>query len=355
MRTPSRILAPSLALALAGALAARADRPAAAEGGLAEILGGAWSITMTANYSSCDDVRVGDVRKVEWQIRPKGAAEFAVVEKGGKKGDPTAYVGEITRGAPPVVMFRAKKQAGAELRVEDDQLVGRVVMAKPKGPCAVVYDAVATRTSPPMVVELGDRDPEDGDFTLDEALAGLPGSGKLMADLETPLGTITCELFPKEAPRTTASFVGLARGRRAFRDPDTGKWVRGRRFYDGLAFHRVIPSFMIQGGDPLSLNYADPRVGTGNPGFTLPDESQFSYHLFDEPGRLAMAHAGIGTAGSQFFITETPSAPHLDRRGYTIFGQCGPLDVIRKIARVPRDTRDKPNDPVTMKIRIYRQ
>ena len=95
-----------------------------------------------------------------------------------------------------------------------------------------------------------DDDPAKGNFTLEEATKGLPGSGPLTAKIETTLGTFTCELYDKQAPITVANFVGLARGLRPWKDPKTGKWVK-KPFYDGLIFHRVIPGFMIQGGDPL--------------------------------------------------------------------------------------------------------
>lgn len=321
---------------------------------VAEILVGTWQVVMTANYSSCDDISVGDVRNVEWRITAEGDRNsFTAVESGGRQGDPKRYAGELTKGSPPTVMFRAKKQAGAELRMHGADLVGRYVLAKKKGPCAAVYDVVATRTDPPAPeADAGATDPEVGDFTLAEATAGLPQGGTLMAEITTQLGVMTCELFPNEAPRTVASFVGLARGRRAWRDPATGRWVRNRPFFDGLAFHRVIPDFMIQGGDPLSRNYADTALGTGGPGYELPNETTAQLS-FDRAGRLAMANAGPDTGGSQFFITEGP----VERLNgsYTIFGQCDGLDVVKQVARVERTDRDKPRTAVTMKVRIYRR
>lgn len=194
---------------------------------------------------------------------------------------------------------------------------------------------------------------DPGDFTLEEATQGLEGEGSLRAEIETPKGTIRCDLFPEHAPRTVASFVGLARGVRPWKDPKTGQWVTGQPFFDGLAFHRVIPGFMIQGGDPLSRSYGDPAIGTGDPGYELPDEIVPELR-FDRPGRLAMANAGPNTAGSQFFITEK-EVRRLDG-GYTIFGQCADLDVVKQIARVPVDhpEHNKPLEPLTMKVRIAR-
>jgi peptidyl-prolyl cis-trans isomerase A (cyclophilin A) len=193
---------------------------------------------------------------------------------------------------------------------------------------------------------------ENGPLTLAEATAGLPAEGKLYADITTPQGKISCELYPEAAPETVASFVGLARGLRAWKDPESRSWVK-RPFYNGLAFHRVIPRFMIQGGDPLSRDYDHPGIGSGGPGFTLPDELAADLR-FDRPGRLAVANTGPRThsGGSQFFITEVPY-PSLDG-GYVIFGQCDAPDVVQAITRLPA-TADKPEQPVTMKVEISRR
>ncbi len=219
-----------------------------------------------------------------------------------------------------------------------------------------------TRAAPPPPVKLDARpaappaagpteDPEHGQFTLEQAVLGLPGTGKLHARIVTDKGDIVCELFPERAPVTVASFVGLARGTRAFLELDTGYWVK-RPFFDGLAFYRVIPDFMIQGGDPRSRDYSHPYLGTGGPGYSLPDEIAPGIK-FDRPGRLAMANAGPGTAGSQFFITEVAQAD-LDGK-YTIFGQCGAIAVVKAIARVPRNDKDKPAEAVRMKVDIFRK
>lgn len=192
----------------------------------------------------------------------------------------------------------------------------------------VMFFAVLLMTSVPEVDAAGEKLP--------------PG---LYAVMETNLGDITIELFPEEAPKTVENFVGLAEGKREWVDPKARKKVK-RPLYDGLIFHRVIPGFMIQGGDPM-------RNGMGGPGYQFEDE--FSSKLkFDRPGRLAMANAGPNTNGSQFFITEG-ATPHLNNR-HTIFGQVFKgQDVVRKIARVPRDRRDKPNHDVTLKkVRIVK-
>jgi peptidyl-prolyl cis-trans isomerase A (cyclophilin A) len=125
---------------------------------------------------------------------------------------------------------------------------------------------------------------------------------------------------------------------RPWKDPKTNQWVK-KPLYDGLIFHRVIPGFMIQGGDPLG-------TGTGNPGYRFADE--FSPDLtFDKPALLAMANAGPGTNGSQFFITEGTPA-HLNGR-HTIFGKCDPFSLVTKITSVERGPRDKPVTDVVMK------
>lgn len=161
------------------------------------------------------------------------------------------------------------------------------------------------------------------------------------AVFETTLGKIVCRLFEKEAPQTVANFIGLTEGTKEWTDPKTGEKTK-KPLYDGLIFHRVIPDFMIQGGDPRG-------DGTGGPGYQFGDE--FSPNLkHDRPGRLSMANAGPGTNGSQFFITEK-ATPWLDGR-HTIFGEVVEgQEVVSKIARVARsqDGRDRPLTPVVMK------
>jgi peptidyl-prolyl cis-trans isomerase A (cyclophilin A) len=159
------------------------------------------------------------------------------------------------------------------------------------------------------------------------------------AVLETNMGNITCTLFPDKAPMTVENFVGLATGTKEWRNPVSGAKKSNTPLYDGTIFHRVIPNFMIQGGDPAGN-------GTGDPGYKFKDE--FSDLRFDQGGRLAMANSGPGTNGSQFFITEA-AVPHLNNK-HTIFGQCTPLSLVSQIARVPRDPNtDKPFKPVVIK------
>ncbi|HTQ05879.1 MAG TPA: peptidylprolyl isomerase [Polyangiaceae bacterium] len=165
-------------------------------------------------------------------------------------------------------------------------------------------------------------DPLKGVFTLDDATKGLPGKGSLVAELKTDMGTLSCELFDDKAPITVANFVGLARGIRPWKNP-SGEWVK-KPGYDGTTFHRVIKGFMIQGGDPLG-------TGAGEPGYVIPDEI-WPGATHDHRGELCMANRGKNTNGMQFFITDG-GPKHLDG-GYTIFGQCGPDDLIEKLASV---------------------
>jgi peptidyl-prolyl cis-trans isomerase A (cyclophilin A) len=165
------------------------------------------------------------------------------------------------------------------------------------------------------------------------------------ATLETSQGTMVCRLFEKEAPQTVANFIGLAEGTKEFTDPRTGKKEK-RPFFDGLAFHRVIPNFMIQGGCPLG-------TGTGGPGYRFADEFHPSLR-HDKPGKLSMANSGPGTNGSQFFVT-VAATPWLDNR-HSIFGEViEGQDVATKIAETPRDSSDRPRTPVILEhVRIER-
>jgi peptidyl-prolyl cis-trans isomerase A (cyclophilin A) len=160
----------------------------------------------------------------------------------------------------------------------------------------------------------------------------------LKATLKTNRGDIVINLFPDHAPATVENFTGLAEGTKDYKD-DAGR--SGERYYDGLSFHRVIDGFMIQGGCPLG-------TGTGGPGYTFKDE--FHPELqFDRPYLLAMANAGPGTNGSQFFITVGPT-PHLNRR-HTIFGEVADQagrDVVDAIASTPTAAGDRPAEPVVI-------
>jgi peptidyl-prolyl cis-trans isomerase A (cyclophilin A) len=166
--------------------------------------------------------------------------------------------------------------------------------------------------------------------------------------MDTSMGRITCQFFQRQAPVAVANFIGLAEGTKDWTDPTTNKVQRHKRYYDGTIFHRVIPEFMIQGGDPTG-------TGMGDPGYKFDDE--FDPNLnFDRAGRLAMANSGPNTNGSQFFITELPFES--GNQHYVIFGQCddASVDVVKAIARVPRDSNDKPLTPVVLeKVTIVRE
>jgi peptidyl-prolyl cis-trans isomerase A (cyclophilin A) len=156
------------------------------------------------------------------------------------------------------------------------------------------------------------------------------------AVIHTTAGKITVKLFPDRAPKTVENFLGLASGKKEWTDPN-GKKQKGKALYEGTIFHRVIPGFMIQGGDPAGN-------GTGGPGFTFEDETKPS-DSFDKPGILAMANAGPNTNGSQFFIT-VKATPWLNGR-HTIFGEVtSGMDVVEKIVSAPRDAGDRPQKPV---------
>jgi peptidyl-prolyl cis-trans isomerase A (cyclophilin A) len=163
----------------------------------------------------------------------------------------------------------------------------------------------------------------------------------LYMTIETSMGDIHCKLFEKEAPNTVRIIVGLATGKLSYIDPRTKQKASGKPFYDGLTFHRVIPRFMIQGGDPLGTGEGEP----GGPDFPFKDEFTPSLR-FNIPGRLAMANAGPNTNGSQFFITEV-ATPYLDDK-HTIFGQCEELSVVKAIARTPAD-EERPVTPVIIR------
>ena len=170
------------------------------------------------------------------------------------------------------------------------------------------------------------------------APSGSAASGNPKAIFDTTAGKLTCTLFPSKAPETVKNFIGLASGAKDWKNPVSHATKHGVPLYDGTIFHRVIPNFMIQGGDPAGN-------GSGDPGYSFKDE--FSDLKFDQPGRLAMANSGPNTNGSQFFITEVP-VPHLNGK-HTIFGQCDAASValVKQIARKPRDPRDdRPFNPV---------
>ena len=179
--------------------------------------------------------------------------------------------------------------------------------------------------------------------TTVKATKTAPPAAPPEAILHTTAGDMKCELFPDQAPKAVANFIGLAKGTKPWKDPVTNKPITGKPLYDGVIFHRVIPNFMIQTGDPSG-------TGSGDVGFEFADELRADL-VFDKPGRLAMANRGLNTNSSQFFITEVP-LPFLNpcfndeicmggqrpkNSGYVIFGQCddATVELVKKIARMP--------------------
>lgn len=190
-------------------------------------------------------------------------------------------------------------------------------------------------------------DPIRGDFPLEKALSGIEGDGKLHAEIVTGRGVMSCELFLDRTPITIANFVALARGLRPVLDEETDSW-EPRPYYDGTTFHRVIPGFMIQGGDPSG-------TGFGNPGYVIQDEVAPDLR-HEEAGMLSMANKGASTGSAQFFVTLGP-APHLDGK-HTVFGQCddASLKVADDISLTPRGPDDRPLEPEIIEtIRILKK
>jgi peptidyl-prolyl cis-trans isomerase A (cyclophilin A) len=164
-------------------------------------------------------------------------------------------------------------------------------------------------------------------------MARKPGT---YAIFNTSQGTIVAELFEADAPETVANFIGLAEGTKQWES----RSKKGDKLYDGTVFHRVIPEFMIQGGDPEG-------TGMGGPGYKFADETRGSKHGFQEKGKLAMANAGPNTNGSQFFITVAPTTWLTGK--HTIFGEVVEgYDIVEKISKVSRDGMDRPKTPVTL-------
>lgn len=175
-------------------------------------------------------------------------------------------------------------------------------------------DLAAAAAAPPS-----NPDPLSGRFSLEDATEGLAAKGDLVATIDTDLGTLECRLFEQQAPINVANFVGLARGLRPFWSGT--EWTK-RPAFDGTLFHRIMKGFMIQGGT---------RTADEEAGYVIPDENTGALH--DRPGQLCMANRGKDTASRQFFITDG-AASHLDG-GFTIFGECEPIELVHKLASVP--------------------
>ena len=205
----------------------------------------------------------------------------------------------------------------------------------------VAQPVKTTTPTPPTPMPTGGGkggDPMNGSFSVSDATKDLAGKGSIVAKIETSKGVLQCKLFDDKAPVTVANFIGLATGKRSWKDPNSGQWVN-KPAYDGTGFHRIIKGFMIQGGDPKGN-------GSGEPGYVIKDEL-WEGAKHDRAGLLCMANRGPNTNGAQFFITDAAAA-HLDT-SYTIFGECAPVEIVHDIANVPTGMQDKPQTPVTIK------
>ncbi len=207
---------------------------------------------------------------------------------------------------------------------------------------ALAVSTAAAQTAPPARRGAPPAAPKPAVPAARPSPAAQPGKlpPGTYAQFTTSMGNFTARLFTADAPKTVENFVGLATGRKAWRDPRTGAMVH-RRYYNNVLFHRVMPNFMIQGGDPTG-------TGTGGPGFTFPDEIS-PKHRHNKAGILSMANTGPNTNGGQFFITVAPY-PSLDGH-FTIFGEIvAGLEHVIAISKVPRNRRDdRPVTPVVIK------
>lgn len=235
------------------------------------------------------------------------------------------------RHLPIIVCIAALAGCTAELKEENNALL-RTLEVQERELASVVTE------NGQLKLQLADLEAEKKRADLATSLGMHPGES-IWALLLTSRGEILCELLPRSAPLTVANFVKLAEGSKPWQDHETKETVSGTPYYDGTLFHRVIPKFMVQGGDRSG-------TGRGTPGFVIPDEIDPALkHL---PGTLSMANTGApNTGGSQFFITEV-AAPQLDGK-HSAFGTCEPLSLIREIAGLPRDGSDRPLEPLLLR------
>lgn len=214
---------------------------------------------------------------------------------------------------------------------------------KPATPTPTQGEPAAARPAQPAAQPPADevRKPTAEDYAT--YTKDIPGEGPIIATISTTMGDLHCELYGDKVPMTVANFIGLGRGLHTWKHPRTGVVEKNKPFYDGIIFHRVIPGFMSQTGDPLGL-------GMGGPGYKFGDEFDPTLR-HDKPGTLSMANSGPGTNGSQFFITEVPT-PHLDNR-HTVFGHCAEGDLVKKINNVEKDPTDpsgsRPKETISIK------
>lgn len=245
---------------------------------------------------------------------------LAACTNGGQAAEPTAAAEGTPEAAP-------EAEAAA---VAADEASG-------DGEAVAAAGDEAVQAEPAAVEQPAGEVPAVGSETPAEIFAAIPGDGDIWVTFVTSMGEIHCDLFEDEVPNTVANFVGLATGNKTYIEPDSGEAMRGN-FYDGLIFHRVIPDFMVQGGDPTG-------TGRGGPGYRFEDEIVPSLR-HDRAGLLSMANAGPNTNGSQFFITER-ATPHLNDR-HAVFGACESVEVSNRIARVPTGPGNRPLQDVVM-------
>lgn len=250
------------------------------------------------------------------------------------------FVAACKSGAPPEPESRKEGMEVVKSAAAATQTASAKAAPTPPPPPAPTERK--TEAKPVAQVPVSEGDPVKGKFSLEDATKGLPGQGKLVAEMKTDKGTLECELYSDKAPITVANFVGLARGVRPWKTPG-GDWVK-KPLYDGTVFHRIIKGFMIQGGDPKGN-------GSGDPGYVIPDEI-WENARHDQIGLLCMANRGPNTNGSQFFVMDGVAA-HLDG-GYTIFGKCTPESVIESLASSEVQGDRAVNPPKIQKVTIKR-
>ncbi len=239
--------------------------------------------------------------------------------------------GEPTQAAP-------EAPAAVEGAAAEGEAAGEGSAQAQAEPAAeAAAEPAAAAAEPAAVAAPAGEVPALNSETTADLLAAVPGDGDLWVTFVTSMGEIHCDLFEDQVPNTVANFVGLASGNKTYIDTDSNEPQRGA-FYDGLIFHRVIPDFMIQGGDPTG-------TGRGGPGYRFEDEFVPSLR-HDRAGLLSMANSGPNTNGSQFFITDR-ATPHLNDR-HSIFGACENTDIVAAIARVPTGPGSRPLQDVAM-------
>lgn len=270
-------------------------------------------------------------------VRSPARLLFLAVALAGGCGDETDASGTasaVERTGPGVEAVEAEGPARGVPITEDGS---GIIFARerPAPPPRPTYDRDA------LVLVPTTPDPEAGDYTLEEAVVDMPIDGDLVAEIGTDLGTVLCDLYADRAPRAVASFIGLARGRRPWWNAQAGTWVTAP-YYRGLTFFRVLPDYIIQGGDYL-------EDGSGTVGFTLPPERPEGLS-HDRAGLLVMAtrDGDPNTGAAQFYITDGPT-PSLDGTA-TIFGRCMPEDTVARIARVVQsgEPENRPLTPVVI-------